>query len=189
MRSRACQRGIALISALLLLLVMTIMGVAMFHSFGLLEMIAGNTMDKQRALHAAGSAQTFAEWWLTSVGGVNATSGSTCSGVVTAPASAQVCSNAITAATSLPWSIGETYSSWGLDGAPANYFQSPQFYISYLTGSYNTTTGTQTNSYQIDAVGYGGNQNSAAVTESTYNVSVTYTTQTSLSKFINLGGN
>ena len=188
MNPRTVERGMALVSALLILLVMTIIGVAMFHSFGLLEMIAGNTMDKQRALHAADSAQTYAEWWLTSAGGVNATAGAPCAGIVIAPSATQVCSNPIASVTTIPWGTAETYSTWGLDASPGNYTSAPSFYISYLTGTYNRQSGTETNSYQIDALGYGLNQSSAAVAESTYNVSVTYTSQDSLQKFINLGG-
>ena len=40
------ERGMALISAILLLLVLTILSVGMFRSFGLQERIAGNTREK-----------------------------------------------------------------------------------------------------------------------------------------------
>ena len=191
MQSRALERGMALISALLLLVVTTILGVAMFRSFGLLEVIAGNTREKQRALHAAESAQTYAEWWLTANQGINATSGTPCTAMVTV---ATVCSNAmpIANASTVPWTAGVTYSDAGLPtgspGTVGNYISDPTFYISFIASSYNPTTGTTTSSYQIDALGYGGNTSSAAVAESAYNVSVTYTSQDSLDKFLNLGG-
>ena len=60
------QRGLALVTALLLLIVVTIMALSMFRSFGIQERIAGNTRDKQRAINAAESAQQYAEYWLTS---------------------------------------------------------------------------------------------------------------------------
>jgi type IV pilus assembly protein PilX len=195
MHSHRSSRGIALISALLLLVVMTILGVAMFRSFGTLERIAGNTREKQRALHAATSAQTFAEWWLTSNLGVNATVGANCgSGFATAPAGAQVCTNVLANPSTLPWPSGVSYTvpnmTVGSAGVLNNYGTPPAFYISYLTGSYNSTGNSdmQTSSYQIDAVGYAGNTNSAAVVESTYNVTVTHTSQDGLKKFINHGG-
>jgi type IV pilus assembly protein PilX len=192
MHSQRSARGMALISALLLLVVMTILGVAMFRSFGTLERIAGNTREKQRALTAATTAQTYAEWWLTSSGGVNATAGTNCAGAVTAPANAQVCSNVLANASALPWPAWVNYTPPGLQvgsaGVANNYINPPAFYISYLSGSYDNTTGTQTNSYQIDALGYAGNTNSVAVAESAYNVSVTYTSQDSLKKYINHGG-
>jgi type IV pilus assembly protein PilX len=182
----------ALISALLLLVVMTILGVAMFRSFGTLERIAGNTREKQRALHAATSAQTFAEWWLTSSGGANATSGTNCAGFVAAPANAQVCSNLLANVSQVPWAAGVTYAPPGLlvgaAGVANNYISAPAFYISFLNQSYDNQTGTQTSSYQIDAMGYAGNTSSVAVAESTYNVSVTYTSQDSLKKYLNHGG-
>ena len=43
------QRGMVLISSLLLLLVVTIFAMSMFRSFGVEEKIAGNTRDKERA--------------------------------------------------------------------------------------------------------------------------------------------
>ena len=55
------QHGMALISGLLVLVVVTILAVSMFRSFGMQARIAGNTREKQRALHAAESAQEYAE--------------------------------------------------------------------------------------------------------------------------------
>jgi type IV pilus assembly protein PilX len=68
---RAAERGMVLISSLLLLLVVTILAVAIFRNYGMEEKIAGNTREKQRALHAAESAQQYAEWWLSSGLGCN----------------------------------------------------------------------------------------------------------------------
>jgi type IV pilus assembly protein PilX len=186
----------ALISALLLLVVMTILGIAMFRSFGTLERVAGNTREKQRALSAAASAQTFAEWWLISSGGINATEGTSCpAGAVTAPATIQVCTNAL-ANVSRPdlWPAWMNYTPPGLTvgsaGVVNNYVNPPGFYIAFLGGSFdnNQLGGTQTNSYQIEAAGYAGSLNSVAVAEGTYNVSVTHTTQDGLKKYLNHGG-
>ena len=63
---RPRQRGIVLISSLLLLLVITILALAMFRSMGLSEKISGNVREKERALHAAVVAEQYAEWWLSS---------------------------------------------------------------------------------------------------------------------------
>jgi len=63
------QRGVVLISSLLLLLVVTIMALSMFRSFGMQEKIAGNVREKQRALQSANSAQQYAEWWLANQSG------------------------------------------------------------------------------------------------------------------------
>jgi type IV pilus assembly protein PilX len=186
MHSHRSARGMALISALLLLVVMTVLGVAMFRSFGTLERIAGNTREKQRAFSAATSTQTFGEGSLMSSGGINATAGTNCpAGAVTAPATIQVCSNVL-ANVSRPdlWPSWMNYTppmmsvggSAGV-GTPDNYIYPPAFYIAYLGGSYDASQagGTQTNTYQVDAAGYAGNANSVAVTESTYSVSVIHT--------------
>src|ERR1700692_2073183 len=76
------QHGMALISGLLLLVVVTILAISMFRSFGIQARIAGNTREKQRALHAAEGAQAYAEWFLSLPGGANANAGTKCSGVV-----------------------------------------------------------------------------------------------------------
>ena len=46
---RSRQRGMVLITSLLLLVVVTILAIGMFRSIGLQEQIAGNVRDKQRA--------------------------------------------------------------------------------------------------------------------------------------------
>ena len=61
---RSNQHGVVLVTSLLLLLVVTIMALSMFRSFGIQEKIAGNVREKQRAVQAAVSAQQYAEWWL-----------------------------------------------------------------------------------------------------------------------------
>lgn len=192
------QRGMTLIAALLLLVVVTILGLGMFHSFGIQERIAGNTREKQRGLRAAESTQAQVELLLTANQGANATIGSTCSpGLVT---TLQICTNTLASvATNLPnlplniggVETGVTYAPPGVTAASntANtYYQIPRYYVSFISGSYNQTTGAATNSYTIDAVGYGGTANSIAEVESTYVVNVLYTTSSGKSKFINLGG-
>jgi Tfp pilus assembly protein PilX len=48
---------------------------------------------------------------------------------------------------------------------PGSYYAAPAFYVQYLGG---TSTGSL---YQIDAVGYGGSPDTAAVVEATYAIS------------------
>ncbi|HUI62178.1 MAG TPA: PilX N-terminal domain-containing pilus assembly protein [Steroidobacteraceae bacterium] len=173
----ASQRGMALISALLLLLVVTIMAVSMFRSYGMQEKIAGNTREKQRALNAAVSAQQYAEYWL-STGTTPATAA--CAGVVSSNVG-QICNNALVDATNVPWisggaPVGVTYTPFTANPinsisnniqstAPTvgSYYAAPLFYIADL-GS--PAGGGEL--YQIDAVGYGGTPNAVAVVESTY---------------------
>jgi type IV pilus assembly protein PilX len=69
-RPRSAQRGVVLISAILLLIVMTLLALGMFRSFGIQELIAGNVREKQRALQSAEAAEQYAEIWLTAPGNV-----------------------------------------------------------------------------------------------------------------------
>jgi type IV pilus assembly protein PilX len=185
-RVRHSQRGVVLVSSLLLLLVVTIMALSMFRSFGIQEKVAGNMREKQRALQAAESAQQFAELWLTNNSAT--TVPAACNSLLSANAGlGQICSNklwlslpvGVTVAT-VPWAVagaanvGVTYVPPGMTVAAASalnanaYFGAPTFYISDAGVSVDPNVPGEV--YQIDAVGYGGNGNTAAVVESTYAV-------------------
>jgi len=180
--SLCSERGMVLVTSLLMLVVVTILAIGLFHAFGLDEKIAGNTREKQRALQAAVSAEQYAEWWL-----VNGTSvaNTNCTGTVLASVG-QVCVNVLTTSVAnvavVPWVIGGntvqvTYTPPGMNIAASgagNYYTSPAYYISYLgvgLGA-NSIAG---NVYQIDALGYGGSPNTAAVVESTFIVQTSST--------------
>ena len=194
----APERGMALISALLLLLVMTIMAVGMFRSFGLQEKIAGNTREKQRSLHSSESAQAYAEWWLTSNNGLNTLNTPVnCTKQVSADTGqTQICTNALTKPTDpTSWTaMGNSYTPPGLtvgSGGVDTYYSLPAFNISFLYAPpFDTQTKTQTSFYQVDALGYGGTSGAASVVESLYEVNVTYgaTTSGRHGRFVDLGG-
>jgi type IV pilus assembly protein PilX len=200
MSPRSQQHGMALAAALLLLLVITILGVGMFHSFGLQERIAGNTLDKHRALHAAETTEVHVETALKGFQGANATTGVTCAGLIAeVPPAIQVCTNTLasvaTNMASLPLNnagavTGVTYQAPGITVGTGQglYYANPSYYVSFIAGLYNQTTGVSTNTYTINALGYGGAPNSVAEVESTYIVNVAYTTRNDGSKFVNLGG-
>ena len=167
---REPQAGMVLVTSLLLLIVVTVLAVGMFRSFGLDEKIAGNMREKHRALTAAEAAEQYAEWWLANGNGTN---GVPCTGPV-ALSALTVCSNLMTTPTQLPWTVGTTYlpnAPTGLmpintAGGPNNYVYAPAFYISYLgPWPLGNVSGIL---YQIDAVGYAGSYDTAAVVESTY---------------------
>jgi type IV pilus assembly protein PilX len=186
-RARFAQRGVVLISSLLLLIVVTIIALSMFRSFGVQEKIAGNMREKQRALQAAESAQVFAEIWLSN----NGTGPSVaCTGMLDGTiGQGQICANTLPTAvadvTSVPWSIGGqpvgvTYLPTGAanmsiktstsvaDLLNPSYFGTPTFYISDLGLSGDASIPGEV--YQVDAYGYGGSSNTVAVVESTYAV-------------------
>jgi type IV pilus assembly protein PilX len=196
--NRTEQRGMVLISAILLLLIITILAVSMFRSFGMQERIAGNVREKQRALHAAEAAEQYAEWWLTHEA-PSLTGTTTCSTLVVPDANGSnvpICSNTFPTALDsptpavVPWTIGGSqvgveYTPPAMVGninaatpSPGSYYSAPIFYISALTPNCAPLVGSPC-FFQIDAVGFGGanptGNGSAAVAiiESTYEVQST----------------
>lgn len=181
------QRGMALITGLLLLLVVTIIAVSMFRGYGVEEQVAGNTREKQRAVNAAVSAQQYAEWWL-----VNGTVPPTaaCDSVVSSDVG-QVCSNEPTDFSTVPWTIGNdqvgvTYTPFGQsanaqqttgqNGQPSQgtYYGTPGFYVYDLGNQVDPITGNSGELYQVDAYAYGGTAQTVAEVESTYLVTDQY---------------
>ncbi len=169
------QTGYVLVVSMVLLVVLTILAVSMFRSFGLQELMAGNLREKTRAVDAAQTAINYAEWWLAQ--GNNATTGVACAGVVNAPV---VCNAAISnnsATTNAAWPIAVNYNpnpaympvsaNGGVTGGITNYFQAPQFHIQYV----GLAAGGTGSLYRITAKGWGGNSAAVAVLQSTYIIS------------------
>jgi type IV pilus assembly protein PilX len=167
----------ALVTSLLLLIIITVLALSMFRSFGTQERIAGNVREKERALHAAESAQQFGEWWLLQAN--NAAPGSTLACAASLDANlggGQICSNLPGNLMKMPWAISTLYTplNMGVVGGPAatggdyNYAIRPGFYITDL-GKAADNAANET--YQIDAYGYGSSAGTVAVVESVYEVS------------------
>lgn len=162
------EGGYVLVVSMILLVVLTLLAVSMFRSFGLQELMAGNLREKTRAVDAAQAAINYAEWWLTQ--GSNATTGVACAAVTNTPV---VCNTAIASATTTPWAVGVNYNpnpaymTVSASGGTGTYFQAPQFYIQYV-GLAAGGTGAL---YRITAVGWGGNSAAVAVLQSTYIIS------------------
>ncbi len=175
-------RGMALITALLLLLIITILALSMFRSVGLQGRIAGNTREKERALHAAEAAQQYAEFWLAN-GNAATSSPTACDTTANNLLNAnvgqgQICSNPLASVTAVPWTVGGNQvgvqynpglamNIQAAGAASGSYALIPAFYITDL-GASATDAGSEV--YQVDAVGYGGNTNTVAVVESTFEV-------------------
>jgi type IV pilus assembly protein PilX len=180
------QRGVVLVSAMLLLIVMTILALYMFRGNGAQELIAGNIREKQRAIQTAEAAELYAEMWLTTSSNAM-TSSVDCSSLPLAswPNVPVICSfplaSVITAptVTTLPWTgtggeIGFTYFPGPLTGTldltvqttggKDTYYQNPRFYIGLVPSSYNGHQAL----FRIDAWNYAGTQNTASVVESNY---------------------
>jgi len=186
-RRRTAQRGFVLISSILLLIVMTLLALAMFHSFGIQELIAGNVREKQRALQSAESAEQYAELWLTAPGNI-LTNSVDCSnssvGLVAYNATAvpYICMKPVAAiddagnASTVPWTvstvevgfsfypgaIGTNDMTVSATGTSNSYYQVPRFYIGLV--SYSATQAL----YRIDAWNYAATKTTPAVVESNY---------------------
>jgi type IV pilus assembly protein PilX len=171
------QRGLVLVTSLLMLVLVTILAIGMFRSFGVDEKIAGNMREKQRALNAAETAEEFAESYLSSGTVLAATN---CTTFVSSTVG-QVCSSTMQAQgldpAVLPWTAYVNYvpATMALpvstSGGSGNYYGNPIFYIGFITSTNNPATGFTTSYYQIDAAGYGGSSSTAAVVEATYQIS------------------
>jgi len=168
--------------------IVTIIALSMFRSFGIQEKIAGNMREKQRALQAAVSAQTYAEQWLINNAGTSPPV--VCNSLLNANLlEGQICSNQLpssllpvgTTVTTVPWAVtgtanaGVTYTPPGMlvqaasvTNVSASYVTAPTFYISDLGLSADPNVPGEV--YLVDAAGYGGNSNTVAVVESTYAV-------------------
>ena len=185
---KSTQAGMVLITTMLLLVVVTILALAMFRGAGLQERIAGNTMEKQRALQAAVSTQQYAEQWL--VTNVQSSPAVDCSGTGSPSTSAvTICSDILANSldhgpvANVPWTIGgnqvgysynPTNTTTGLNYFPIStsggintYAGAPVVYISELGQD-----GTLANAvdYGVDAWSYAGATSTVAVVESTYQI-------------------
>ncbi|MBU6438384.1 MAG: pilus assembly protein [Betaproteobacteria bacterium] len=173
-KRRHRARGFALIASLLIMVVMTIIVVTMFRSFGLQERIAGNVREKQKAFQAAQTAVAYAEWWLTQ--GSNASNITACTGLLSANSGqAVVCNAPLVDYTAVPWKVGAsdvgvTYTPPNMNVASSgadSYASAPRFYIVSL----GLSPDGQSQLYRISAMAYGGNTNAVAVLQSTYAIS------------------
>jgi type IV pilus assembly protein PilX len=182
-RSLARQRGVALVSSIMLLVIITILALSLFRSFGTQEKIAGNLREKERALHAAESAQQYGEWWL--LQGANTAAGAVPCAPGTLNANlgqGQICNQSPQlagwwvppVAAPPPWPAQVTYLppgmsvTLGVNGASNDppYWATPGFYIADV----GLAADGAGEAYQIDAYGYGGAAGTVAVVESTYEV-------------------
>jgi type IV pilus assembly protein PilX len=180
-QSAAHQRGVILVAALAVLLMLTLLSIGMFRSFGLEERITGNSREKAHAFYAAQTSLQYAENWLKS----NGTSAGV--GCAAATASPTICNNASYPGTyvlaTTNWSSSGTGTQYGTPYAPAEItatsstsstgttqaaVSNPQYLINYL-GSDPSTSGA--NLYIVTAIGFGANANAVSVLQGVYSVS------------------
>jgi type IV pilus assembly protein PilX len=173
------ERGFILVTGLLFLVVMTLLGLALFRSTGLMDRITANTRDKQRSFEAAQSALEYGAWWLAQpAGGGN---GTTCAtNNLPTITNLHVCSE--TLASSL--TALQDYTTWyakayvyntmpgvvvatggGMANATdINYQAWPGLYVEKL----GLSTDGKTTFYQVTSYGFGGDANTVSVVRGTY---------------------
>lgn len=168
------DRGFVLVVGMLFLIIMSLFAVAMFRSVGVQESIAGNTRDKQRAFEAAYNAMKYGEWWL---GLGNGGTGTDCEPkvtTVTVSSGIQVCRQPLANPMAVPWATRAEYkpvtmtveAGGGMAGTDINYQRRPGLYVQYLGASPDR----RYQLYRVSAAGSGGNENTAAVLQSTVEV-------------------
>jgi len=184
-RVASTQTGMALVTSMLLLVILTILALSMFRSVGTEERIAGNTREKERALHAANSAQSYAEWWLLQDGNTAAGPVSCASGLIASPTQGQICAQtpqsefgkttAMVSAPNFPWlATAVSYAPPGMTfgDVPSTDFSNPPYFAN--PGFWITDVGVSGDGagemYQVDAYGYGGAPTTVAVVESVFEV-------------------
>lgn len=174
-------RGMVLITTLLLLLVVTILALAMFRGVGLENRIAGNTLDKQRALQGANSAQQYAEQWL--ISNIESVPPIDCSADPAATAVPVICNQPLVkqvtggqvanptwyisgTAVGFPYNPNNQLSISNTGGANT-FYAAPVAYIGELGEDATMANATD---YVVDAWSYGGAQSTVAVVESVYQI-------------------
>ena len=171
----AKRGGFALITAMLILVMLSLLAVSMFRGYGLLEKIAGNVREKERAFQSAQNALQYGEWWL---GQGSPGLGQTCASTATilTMANMRACSNGVTNSTDpTNWVGGSIYTPPSMvvlagggtatDGnanLDINYAASPRLYIAYL----GLSPSGQQALYSVTGAGYGGSNNSVSVVQS-----------------------
>jgi type IV pilus assembly protein PilX len=192
LQRKSTQLGMVLITTMLLLVVVTILALAMFRGMGLEERIAGNVMEKQRALQAAVSAQQYGEQWLAS--NITSTPPVDCSAQASSSTGAPaICTNILSTSldsganvSTVPWKIGGGNVGYSYDpvntatsasyfpintaGGLSTYYAAPVMYISQLGVDATLSNAID---YRVDAWSYAGAQSTVAVVESTYQIRYT----------------
>lgn len=175
MSHRQHERGFILVMGTLFLVVLTLLCLAMFRNAVIQERIAGNTRDKQRAFEVAQSTLQYGEWWL---GKGNRGLGVACAGVADGNDTTQmrVCTMPfavpppdpslwVNRIEYLPPNLSVTNGGGGISATTGdiNYSGNPGLYIGYLG-----TTSSGHYVYQVSAYARGGNPDTVALVQSTY---------------------
>ncbi len=162
------EAGLALISALLILVVITLLGVSLFLGVNLQQQAAGNSMEKARALEVAQSVTVVAEQWLDNNAKtlVPVACGSMASTFRLCAVPPNTPDNPKSWATAGATQVNLKQIKISTKGGVNTYYAPPAVWITYL----GRATMGPGNLYEIDAQAHGGNINTVAVTQVVYYV-------------------
>ena len=169
------QRGAALITSLVILLVLTVLGVSAMSTSSLEELMAGNLRDQNLSFQAAEAALKDAERYIDSWGGVppTATSSGTNNGVylrdslttdfATSAFNASVWDNATTYGSD----TGISISNLGVVATLPEYIIEQQEVVAVNATFAAQATGQGTYYYRVTARGFGASNNAVTVLQTT----------------------
>jgi len=178
-RARRPEQGFVLVTGLLFLVIVTLLGLSLFRSSGLMERVSANTRDKQRAFETAQAALQYGEWFLGNAASQVTSACTTTTGKTTA--TLHVCTEALAPSRDTIAALGWQPSAFtytqpnvtvvaggGLNasGTDINYQAPPGVYIEDL----GLMSDGKTELYQVTAYGYGGNADTSSIVRSTYKV-------------------
>ena len=181
-KSARPEQGFVLVTGLLFLVVVTLLGLALFRSSGLMERVSANTRDKQRSFETAQAALQYGEWFLGNSTSQVKTACTTTTGKTVA--TIHVCTEALSlnrdtiaalawqpSAFAYPFNL-TTGAGGGLNtaGTDVKYQAPPGVFIEDL----GLMSDNKTELYQVTAYGYGGNADTSSIVRSTYKVTSPY---------------
>jgi len=170
-KHRNNQRGVVLITSLIILIITSLLALYMFGGFIQDEKISGNNREKARAVDAAFAALNTAQFWMALPNSTYAgdwVTGAPCAASSAVPV---ICSNPLANPTTLPWTVGVAPTLGAMtvnaEGGVNTYATGTQYYIEYLT-----TVGTNPGAgmYRVTSTASGGNAAAVAVQQAVFQV-------------------
>jgi type IV pilus assembly protein PilX len=169
--NRYNQRGVVLITSLIILVVLSLLALYMFGGFTQDEKISGNTREKTRAVDAAFASLNQAQFWMAQPNNTYTGDWVTGADCTTSGTTPVVCSNEMADPTVLPWPTGVTPTLGGMEidvgGGIGKYAAGTKYYIQYL-GKIGVNPGKAM--YRVTATASGGNANAVAVQQAVFQV-------------------
>ena len=172
-RHRHALAGFALITALLFIVIVTLLATTMFRNSGTQGKIAGNTLEHQRSLESAESALEYGEWLLRQ--STLPPDSASCNQLIDlsqAGATPVICTTPLANPSSIPWAGGMLFTPTGMTVRPGGGLLPSQgngaqdIYYSAQPMLYIQRLGLNADGimlYQLTAAGFGGNAASVSV--------------------------